>query len=70
MAKAQHRSRENTKQDYQTPWDFMSALVKRFGELGIDLAGTEENQKAPMVITRSRILSLSTGVASRMVKVT
>lgn len=41
----------SSKQDYETPLDFMLALTHRFGSLDIDLAATDENPKAPAWIT-------------------
>ena len=40
-----------SKQDYGTPWAFIHAVEKRWGALDIDLAATEANAKAPIVIT-------------------
>jgi len=39
-------NRGNSKQDYQTPTNFMGAVVERFGEMQFDLAATKENAKA------------------------
>lgn len=36
-----------SKQDYGTPWEFIRAVEKRFGELHIDLAASAANTKAP-----------------------
>lgn len=38
-------------QDYATPWEFIRAVENRFGKLDIDLAGSQENKKAPEVYT-------------------
>lgn len=35
-----------SKQDYGTPWEFIRAVVHRFGLLHWDLAASEENRKA------------------------
>lgn len=40
-----------SRQDYQTPPNFIEAVVKRFGPLGVDLAGSHANAQAPLVIT-------------------
>jgi phage N-6-adenine-methyltransferase len=37
--------RGKSKQDYGTPWEFIDAVVKRFGPLEWDLACTRSNQK-------------------------
>jgi phage N-6-adenine-methyltransferase len=37
------RAKTETKQDYGTPKDFLSAVERRFGPLAIDLACTREN---------------------------
>jgi DNA N-6-adenine-methyltransferase (Dam) len=36
-----------SKQDYETPWDFIRAVEKRWGDLTLDLAATHESAKAP-----------------------
>ncbi len=38
-------NRGNSKQDYETPDDFIAAVVKRFGRLSVDLAATADNRK-------------------------
>jgi|SRR5580693_2099451 phage N-6-adenine-methyltransferase len=40
-----------SKQDYESPADFMSAVEYRFGALDVDLAAREDNAKAPIFIT-------------------
>lgn len=41
-----------SKQDYETPWPFIRALERKFGEsFTIDLAAREDNKKAPACIT-------------------
>lgn len=40
-------NRGNSKQDYETPPDFIHAVETRFGKLRVDLAATAENTKAP-----------------------
>lgn len=42
-------NRGSSKQDYQTPPDFMEAVVKRFGPISFDLAATLENKQSPSV---------------------
>lgn len=44
-------NRGHSKQDYETPDDFMEAVVMRFGAPMWDLAATAENAKAPHFIT-------------------
>jgi phage N-6-adenine-methyltransferase len=39
--------RGQSKQDYQTPDNFIQAVTRRFGRLALDLAATAENAKAP-----------------------
>jgi phage N-6-adenine-methyltransferase len=36
-----------SKQDYETPREFIDAVVRRFGPFAIDLAASEANKKAP-----------------------
>lgn len=36
-----------SKQDYETPWEFIKAVEDRYGPLSIDLAASEANKKAP-----------------------
>ncbi len=40
-----------SRQDFETPWEFIHAVEKRFGPLKIDLAASPENTKAPAYIT-------------------
>lgn len=40
-----------SRQDYETPLEFIAAVTKRFGPLETDLACDEENAKAPRKIT-------------------
>ena len=40
-------ARGQSRQDYETPTDFIEAVVKLFGKLEWDLAATAENKKAP-----------------------
>lgn len=42
------QNRAKSKQDYQTPDDFIDAVRLRFGPLAIDLAATAQNRKAPI----------------------
>lgn len=44
----------HSKQDYETPSEFIAAVEKRWGKLEIDLACTLENKKAPIPITPSQ----------------
>lgn len=43
--------RANSSSDIWTPWEFIHAVIKRFGGLAVDLAGSEINRKASRVIT-------------------
>ena len=45
MEPAQNKSR--SKQDFETPPDFMAALEARFGKMDVDLACRTDNAKAP-----------------------
>lgn len=36
-----------SKQDYETPMEFINAVVRRFGPFAVDLAASEANKKAP-----------------------
>lgn len=36
----------DSKQDYQTPWEFIHAVESKFGEIGFDLAADAANSKA------------------------
>jgi hypothetical protein len=38
--------RHNSKQDYETPIEFMQAVESRFGKIKVDLAATEKDTKA------------------------
>lgn len=40
-----------SKQDYQTPADFISSVIGRFGELSFDLAASPENTQASLYFT-------------------
>lgn len=40
-----------SKQDYGTPRDFIAAVERMYGPLGLDLAATKDNAKAPRFIT-------------------
>ena len=44
-------ARGKSKQDYETPADFIRAVERRFGPLVWDLAAREDNAKAPYFIT-------------------
>lgn len=44
-------NRHRSKQDFETPQILIEAIEARYGKLFCDLAGTEENKKAPQVIT-------------------
>ncbi len=48
MATGASFNRENSKQDYATPWSLIHACEKRFGIIGMDLAASDENKKAGM----------------------
>lgn len=39
------------KQDYGTPWDLISAMVRDFGVIRLDLAATEENSRCSAFIS-------------------
>lgn len=41
-------SRGNSKQDYQTPPEFIAAVAERFGTIALDLAANAENTQAPL----------------------
>jgi phage N-6-adenine-methyltransferase len=43
-----------SKQDYGTPWEFVAACERRFGELAVDLAADERNAKAMRYIDEAR----------------
>jgi len=43
----------NSKQDYETPLDFIAAAEKRFGKLDLDLAARDDNKKAPAYLSDS-----------------
>lgn len=40
-------SGKDSKQDYQTPADFMEAVIERFGPITLDLAAKAENKQSP-----------------------
>lgn len=40
-------ARGTSKQDYETPMEFIEALERRFGGISFDLAASKENAKAP-----------------------
>ena len=46
--------RGHSRQDYETPADFMRAVADRFGAPILDLAASDENPKAPMWITEAQ----------------
>jgi phage N-6-adenine-methyltransferase len=41
----------SSRQDYETPAEFIAAVEARWGKLDIDLAAREDNKKAPACIT-------------------
>lgn len=43
--------RNESRQDYETPTDFLDAVEARFGELEVDLAATDENHKCAQWVT-------------------
>lgn len=45
------QKRYRSKQDYETPWEVVRALERRFGPFAVDLAAREDNKKAPVCIT-------------------
>lgn len=55
-------NRQASKQDHETPADFLAAVVARFGPLHVDLACRRDNAKAPLYLTEE-IDSLSVGWA-------
>ena len=44
-------NRGNSKQDYETPWEFIRAVESRFGPVVWDLAATKENAKGLLWIS-------------------
>lgn len=50
MKKVPKQKRGESKQDYETPADFFSAVENRFGNFNVDLAATFANTKAPFYI--------------------
>lgn len=40
-----------SKQDYETPWEFIRAVERRFGKIAVDLAARADNAKAPNFVT-------------------
>ena len=51
MGASYHRG--TSKQDVETPQDFLDAVERRFGKLTFDVACTRENRKAPDFSTES-----------------
>ena len=49
--------RHHSKQDYETPAEFIQAVEVRFGKIKVDLAATEQNAKADRYITQASVLS-------------
>lgn len=45
-------NRHKSKQDYQTPPEFISAVEERFGKITFDLAASPENTKANLFFTK------------------
>lgn len=52
VRKAPRQKPGRSKQDYETPRDFLAAVSKRFGRLDVDLAASCDNHKAPKYITQ------------------
>lgn len=46
--------RGKSEQVVATPWEFIYAVELKFGMLGVDLAATDDNHKAPVWITPER----------------
>src|SRR4051812_28420787 len=44
-------NRGNSKQDYETPWEFIRAVEARYGALDVDFAASIRNAKAPSLYT-------------------
>jgi phage N-6-adenine-methyltransferase len=54
-----------SKQDYETPWEFIRAVEQRFGSLTWDLAANEQNRKADLFIGEDQnALSMCWGILS------
>lgn len=51
MAKMPKQKPGESKQDYETPPEFIAAVVRRFGPLTWDLAARVDNRKAPFCYT-------------------
>ena len=47
-------NRGASRQDYETPADFMRAVEKRFGVMSVDLAARSDNTKAPVWIDEEK----------------
>ena len=47
-----HYDKSSSKQDYETPADFLDACAARFGALEVDLACRDDNRKAPIGLSR------------------
>ena len=47
-------NRGGSRQDYETPVDFMRAVEKRFGVMNVDLAARSDNAKAPVWIDEKK----------------
>jgi hypothetical protein len=48
-------NRHRSKPDHPTPWNFMSAVTLRVGDVAIDLAATMKDRKAEGSFRRKRI---------------
>ena len=46
--------RHNSKQDYETPIEFIRVVESRFGRIKVDLAATEKDAKADRYITQEQ----------------
>lgn len=53
------QNKGTSKQDYETPRDFLDAVEARWGALDVDLACTLANAKAPMAIAEENVDSLT-----------
>lgn len=47
-------NRGSSRQDYETPADFITAVASRFGIISVDLAATKENTKGQIWIDEKR----------------
>jgi len=47
------QKRYASKQDYETPWQVVRALERRFGPFAVDLAASAQNKKAPLCFTEA-----------------